>query len=173
MIIDVQEKLMPAVLEADRVIANTLKLNHSANRLGVPILVTEQYPAGLGKTVPPLFEVIGNETAVMEKTFFSAMKDKAIYDHVGELRQAGREQIILAGAEAHVCVLQTAIDLASEEYDVFVVADAVASRVEHSLTLGLNRMMAAGVEIINTEMVLFEWIENSDTTAFRDLRELL
>ena len=173
MIVDVQEKLMPAVLEAERVIANSLKLIHSAQRLNVPVLLTEQYPAGLGKTVQPLFEVIGNETSVMEKTFFSAMKDKAIYDHVEELRGSGREQVILAGAEAHVCVLQTAIDLSDEGYQVYVVADAVASRVEASLTLGLNRLMAAGVEIINSEMVLFEWIENSDTEAFRDLRALL
>lgn len=173
LLIDVQEKLMPALFNKDDVLANCQKLALGARTLSVPISITEQYPEGLGYTV----DLISNETAgeaqIFTKTCFSALKDEALKIHLRDHNFPDRSSIVIAGAEAHVCVLQTALDLVANGFFVFVVADAISSRTENSHLMALERMRSNGVEIVTTEMVLFEWIERSDSKAFKELRDLI
>lgn len=169
-LVDLQEKLMPAMHEPQPVIANALVLLTAAARLGVPAVVTEQYPQGLGPTVAELRQHSPGREAVYAKTTFSAAADPAT---MARLRQSRRPQVVLAGVEAHVCVLQTAIGLAQAGYQPFVVADATTSRRPASLSLALERLRQNAISIVSTEMVLFEWLGRAATPEFRELSRLI
>ena len=176
-LVDIQEKLLPAMAEPDRVVACCAKLIAAAARLDVPVTVTEQYPEGIGHTVKPLTEALtealGNRAKVMRKLEFSALRDKAIANHLGGLKRAGRPQAVIAGIESHVCVLQTALDLQTRGFDSFVVADAVDSRAPKAREIALDRMRASGIMPVTTEMVLFEWLGRAGTDDFRALLPLI
>jgi nicotinamidase-related amidase len=169
LIVDMQERLLPAIADAELVLKGCQRLTEAARRLGVPITVSEQYPQGLGTTVPGL----NLDATVLEKIEFSCTGNPALRDHLWRHRAEGRHHVVIAGIEAHVCVLQTAIDLSAEGADVFVVADAVGSRSVASAQLALERMRQAGVVVVNTEMVLFEWLQRADTPEFKDLLSLI
>lgn len=169
LVIDMQTRLAPAVASAREAIANTAILIRSAKRLDVPILVFEQYPKGLGGTVPELRALLPGE-ATLEKIHFSCVKESEWLERLGAL---DRPQVILAGMETHVCVLQAAIDFKERGYAPFVVADAASSRRPENHHAALDRMRVEGVTIVTTEMVLFEWLERADTARFRDLLELI
>lgn len=169
LVVDIQERLVPAVLDADRVVAKTRILLQAAKTLGIPAFASEQYVKGLGPTVAPVAELL-DDGARLEKIAFSCLREPTI---AAALRAAGKDQIVLAGIESHVCVLQTALDLRAAGRDVFVVADAVSSRAASSVDLALTRMTAAGVKTINTEMAVFEWMERAGTPAFRALSALI
>ena len=169
LIVDIQEKLASAILNADTVVANAAKLIHAAKHLSVPILASEQYPKGLGRTVPALRELLATET-LFDKTHFSCLGESGVAER---LQQQQRRQIIVCGMEAHVCVLQTAIDIKAAGFTSIVVADAVSSRHAESYELGLARLRDAGVEIVTTEMVLFEWIAQAGTREFKALLPLI
>ncbi len=169
LIVDIQEKLAPAILNADQAIANTAKLIQAAKHLAVPMLASEQYPKGLGLTVPSLRNLLSDEM-IFEKSHFSCMTEPRFSDH---LKKASRTQIIVCGMEAHVCVLQTALDLQAAGYSAMVVADGVSSRRQESCELGLARMRAAGVTVVSTEMVLFEWIGQAGSVEFKALLPLI
>ena len=167
--VDVQERLLPHISDGERLLANCIWLARIAGRVGVPIIASEQYPQGLGRTVPPLREWITAE-AVVEKVHFSCVTDGCLKDHPAYARQ----QMVVAGTEAHVCVLQTVLDLADQGKEVFVVADAVSSRAPADRELALARMRASGVNIVSREMVAFEWLERAGTDLFREVnREFL
>ena len=168
-VIDLQERLLPAIHEGDRVLAKTLTLVEAARRLSVPILCSEQYPKGLGHSVPKLREAL-KPGEIMEKTHFSCAKDPDIQEFV---RHSHRRQLILCGTESHVCVLQTALGFKQKGYDVFVVIDAVSSRAPASVDAAVNRLTLEGIPCITVEMVLFEWLEQAATQDFRDLRDLI
>ena len=172
-LVDIQEKLLPAMAEPDRVVACCAKLIAAAARLDVPVTVTEQYPEGIGHTVKPLTEALGNRAKVMRKLEFSALRDTAIANHLGGLKRAGRPQAVIAGIESHVCVLQTALDLQTRGFDSFVVADAVDSRAPKAREIALDRMRASGIMPVTTEMVLFEWLGRAGTDDFRALLPLI
>jgi nicotinamidase-related amidase len=170
LIVDVQERLMPAVHEGQRVIESSAWLLRIAARLGVPALLSEQYPRGLGHTVPELAALVPAE-AIMDKVHFSCAAEPAC---LARIEGTGREQIILTGAEAHVCVLQTALGLRASGKRVFVVADGIGSREPGNVDLALERMRAAGVQAVSREMVAFEWLERAGTELFREIsREYL
>jgi nicotinamidase-related amidase len=169
LIVDIQEKLAPAINNADNVVANTIKLVHAAKHLNIPIIASEQYPKGLGRAVPALRELLPSDSLV-EKTHFSCMAEPGFSDL---LRKANRIQIIVCGMEAHVCVLQTALDLQTSGFSAFVVADGVSSRRLESCEFGLERMRASGVTVVSTEMVLFEWIGQAGTVEFKALLPLI
>lgn len=173
LVIDIQERLMPAVDGADRVAANAGILIRSAERLGIPITVTEQYPKGLGRTVPDVADRLPDSAAILPKTAFSGAGEPAIAAHLARLRAEDRDQAILCGAEAHVCVLQTALGLRAEGMTVFVVADAVSSRSPHSVAAAQARLVQAGCVWVTTEMVVFEWLERAGTEEFRALAPLI
>lgn len=161
-LIDIQTRIMPAVEHADALLRNALMLRDAATDVGVPAVITEQYPAGLGTTLTAITQ--GCDAPIFEKREFSAWANPAFADY---LKAQPQTQMILAGVEAHVCVLQTALDLLSAGYTVFLVADAVASRKAESRAIALSRMAAAGAHLVTAEMVAFEWLRTAADPAFR------
>ena len=172
-LIDIQDKVIAPIGDTARLIGVLAKLAQFARRLDVPLTVTEHYPKGLGSTVEPVRRALDPHTPIMQKQHFSCLEDHALRLHLEELRDQGRGQAVIAGIEAHVCVAQTALDLILDGYQVFVVSDAVASRAPESRALALERLRHAGALIVDSEMVLFEWLEKSGTPEFRDLHPLI
>jgi nicotinamidase-related amidase len=172
LIIDVQTKLLPAMSD-QRVVERCIRLVRAAKALGVPITISEQYPQGLGPTVDALREALGTAGSVMTKVEFSCAKNAPLRERLLELRRRGRPQVVIGGMEAHVCVGQTAIDLEGEGFDVFVAADAVSSRAKASRRLALARLLKTGADVVNSEMVVFEWLGRADTAEFRELLTLV
>jgi nicotinamidase-related amidase len=169
LVVDIQERLVPA-MEPDRpFIATAAKLLQAANALKIPVLASEQYPKGLGRTVPELAGLIP-EADRYEKMEFSCYANGAIRQ---ALAGVNRAQIVLAGIEAHVCVLQTALELAAAGSAVFVVADATASRRAESRETAFRRMVADGVTLVTLEMVLFEWLRSAADPEFRAISQLI
>ncbi len=168
LIIDVQEKLVPKIVNLDRMLANCRLLIQGAKILSVPVSATEQYPKGLGKLVPQLAELLD---PAAEKLRFSCAEvlDWGVAARVTD----DRFQIVVAGMEAHVCVLQTVFDLLSMGFQVYVVADAVSSRSELDWRIALDRMSSGGATIVTTESVLFEWCEVSGTPEFKQISQLI
>lgn len=170
LVIDVQGKLARIIHEGEAIIKRNRWLLSIASELNVPIWFTEQYPQGLGETVEELHTWRTPANTVV-KTRFSAYETLLKHSgFAGFLKQGPqRQQIVLTGAESHVCVLQTALDFAHHGWSVFVVVDAVGSRAEHSKTLALARMREAGIHIVNAEMVVFEWLNDSTNEHFRTI----
>ena len=168
-VIDMQERLVPAMQAPARTIKNAGILIQAAKRLDVPILLTEQYPKGLGTTVPEVAKHT-NDVPMLEKVHFSCMKDEKF---ASRFRKLNRKQAVIAGMEAHICVLQTAASLMEEGYQIFVVTDATSSRTAESEKACLDRLGAAGAGIVTTEMVVFEWLGKAGTPQFRDLLGLM
>ncbi|MCC5811895.1 MAG: hydrolase [Ectothiorhodospiraceae bacterium] len=163
LVVDVQERLTPAIHEGERVVDNAGWLIKVAREVDVPVRLTEQYPKGLGPTVPAVRSLVLDEE-LLEKIHFSSMAS----DHIRrELATLGRRQIVIAGTEAHVCVLQTSLGLLKEGYEVFVVADAVSSRRAADVELALQRLAQHGAQVVSREMVAFEWLGRADTEVFR------
>lgn len=164
-IIDVQEKLAPVIHQRDQLIARIRWLGEIAQELGLPSVVTEQYPKGIGYTVNDLAGVI-ESARVVEKLHFSAMQEA---EFVEELTEIGRRQVVLMGMEAHVCVLQTAIEMAQQGYQVFIVEDAVGSRRDSDKQAALSRLKQLGITVITSEMAAWEWLHKSGTDQFRHI----
>ncbi len=169
LLVDVQENLGPVVADPRAVYRNCGLLLRAANRLGVPVLVSEQYPKGLGPTLGELRQLVPDD-AVMTKMHFSCAADPAI---AARVRGLGRDQIVVAGTEAHVCVLQTALGFKQAGYQVFVAGDACSSRVAANHASALARMAACGVQVATTESVVFEWLHVAGTPEFKDLIALI
>lgn len=172
LLVDVQERLLPAMTGAAEAESRCALLLEAAKTLDVPVTVSEQYPKGLGRTVPALQAELG-DAPVFEKLAFSCWRDKAIKDHLIAHHEAGRPLVILAGIESHVCVMQTAADLSAAGFGVFAVADAMASRAPSSHALALERMRGNGVAVVNTEMVVFELLGKAGTAEFKALSALV
>ena len=172
LVVDVQDRLTPVVQHGEHMIERCVILLKAARRLAIPALISEQYKKGLGPTVPQLNDIKG-DTLVFEKAHFSCAADPQIRAHVSEIAAQGRNQIVICGAEAHVCVLQSALGFRAEGLEVFVVADAVSSRRDQSIDLATKRLRDAGVGIINTEMAVFEWLYISGTEDFKALSKLI
>ena len=168
LVIDIQDRLMPAIFEGERVVRKSAALMAAAAEMAVPVLITEQYPKGLGHTAPVLLESGGYE--MFEKITFSAARTPAVSDRLAVL---GRDQIVICGAEAHVCVQQTAIDLKVAGYEVFVVADAISSREPDNARLAIERMRGLGLQVLSSEMVIFEWLERAGTPSFKAVLPLI
>jgi nicotinamidase-related amidase len=170
LLIDVQDRLLPAMANPDQVIAKSQILLKAAETLGLPVTISEQYPKGLGQTVTAL----KSPTATtFEKLSFSCWRDDALKTHLIHLHEAIRPLVIVAGIEAHVCVLQTCIDLANAGFGVFAVVDAMSSRKPESAALAYERMKDHGVSIINTEMAVFELLEKAGSDQFKTLSALI
>lgn len=163
-IIDFQARLMPAIHDGPRLLANARKLVAAAKLLDVPIVMTEQNPAGLGATVPELAEA----ASAITKMSFDACGAPAFTDAI-----AGDDDLILCGCEAHVCFGQTALSLLEHKRRVFVVQDTVGSRAPESKEVALRRLQRHGAEIVTTEMVVFEWLRTAEHPQFRAALELV
>jgi nicotinamidase-related amidase len=173
LLIDIQVKLVSHVADSDNVVANCARLARYGRRLGVPSTLTEHYPKGLGPTANPILEALGNDVLRLEKIAFSSWQDNAIRGRIASLRNDGRDQVVVAGTEAHVCVGQTALDLVADGLNVFLVADAVGSRSEEVRDIAIRRLERAGAHIVTHEMVAFEWLGRGDTKEFKDLIEVI
>jgi nicotinamidase-related amidase len=168
-VVDMQERLLPAIFESQRVLQNTVRLIQGAAVLKVPIFATEQYRNGLGPTVPEVAAAIPG-FAPLEKLAFSACGAEGF---MPALKQRQVSDAILCGIEAHVCVSQTCLDLVDKGFRVFVAADAVSSRTPENYRVGLDRMRAAGAVIVSMEMVLFELLECAGTNEFKQILKLV
>lgn len=169
LIIDIQQKLFPALHDAAALVEHSAWLIQVARRLGVPLLVSEQYPRGLGSTIDELQPLLEG-APVIEKIHFSAAREPALFAAVG----GERAQFVVIGCEAHVCVQQTVLDLLEQGRQVFVVEEAVTSRTPANKALALERMRQKGASIVSREMVAFEWLERAGSELFRSIsREYL
>jgi nicotinamidase-related amidase len=166
LLIDLQGRLVPVIHDHEAVVARAVRLAEAAQLLDVPIRATEQNPAGLGPTVAPL---AAYPQAVLPKTTFSAADDPGF----AALLPAGTAQMVVAGCEAHVCVLQTVLGLLGPGRRVCIVADAVGSRDPADKAVALDRASRHGAEIVTSEMVLFEWLRDSRHPKFREVQKLL
>ena len=164
LIVDVQERLLPAMFEAERVVRNCALLARAARLLGLPVVVTEQYPEKLGATAPMVADALGT-VAPISKMLFSACTAETME----QVRDSGRTTVLLCGLETHVCVMQTALDLIENGFIVFVPDNAVSSRYESDKTAGLQRMHHAGVVPASTESAVFELLRQAGTPEFKAL----
>lgn len=171
-VIDVQERLFPA-MDADHreeVMRNIKVLTATARRLNLGTLVTEQYPKGLGHTLQEVKDALPAGVQPVEKVAFSCLGVDAFRSR---LTATGARQLLLAGIEAHVCVLMSALDLLAEGYAVHIVADAVTSRTQANWRLAMAQLRQAGAVVTTTETVLFQLLRQADTDDFRELARLI
>lgn len=169
-VIDVQERMMPVVADRENVIDGIATLCRGMRTLGVPILVTEQYPKGLGQTVPAIRQALGEDYRPLEKATFSAAKDR---DFLQAFEASNRHQVLICGVESHVCVYQTARDLHNLGYTVEVVADAVGSRTADNRAIAMERLAHHGVDFTSVEMCLFDLMVTSEHENFREISALV
>jgi len=167
LLVDVQERLVPAIRDHARVVWNCRRLIDGARVLGIPVAGTEQYPRGLGATVAPLAERLGE---LPSKLRFSAGGCPAIFE---EWQSRGIDKLLVCGIEAHVCVQQTVLDLLAHGWRVYVAVDAVGSRFEVDLHTALRRMDSAGATLTTSEAALFEWCEVAGTPDFKEIARLV
>jgi nicotinamidase-related amidase len=192
-LIDYQLRLMPAMLETDAMLANAVRLAKIAQLLAVPVFVTEQNPSKLGESMPALRDVLAaGSHRILAKMQFSAVEEglsewlrpppkpvqgnaRSLPKHLQKASSGEEERatIVLAGCEAHICLLQTALDLLEDEFDVWVVTDACSSRAERNRDAAFDRLAGAGVELVTTEMVAFEWMRSAEHPAFKEIQELI
>lgn len=165
LLIDVQEKLAPLVQNSEEFIAHCEWILKLARKVSVPVLVSEQYPQGLGATLKQ-FHPYFTEEECIDKVHFSCMGEPRYVDCLQKYR---KKQLILIGIETHVCVLQTALEMRREGFTVFVVVDAVSSRGKDDMKYGLQRMQQEGVYLLTAEMVFFEWLRQAGTAEFKAL----
>ena len=163
-IVDLQARLMPAIHDGARLVANAQRLVAAASLLGVPLLMTEQNPEGLGGTVPEL----AGAGPIVTKMSFDACAEGAFLEAL-----AGDGQLVLCGCEAHVCVGQTVLSLLAHRRRVAVVQDATGSRQPESKEAALARLARHGAEIVTTEMVIFEWLGSAEHPRFREALKLV
>ena len=168
-VIDLQERFREIIVGMDDVLDATGRLIRFCQQLEIPILVTEHYPRGLGVTVPEVRELF-HPFAAQEKVHFSCCGDK---DFRESLSGTGRDQILLCGIEAHVCIYQTAADLLRDGKQVAVAADALSSCTAENRRLGLRRMSELGVQTMGAQMIMFEILHRAGTTDFKTVAPLL
>jgi nicotinamidase-related amidase len=168
-VIDLQDGLLPKIRMADEVMARAIKLIRFARLLEIPILWTEQYPKGLGPTNAAVAKELEGLKPIAKVAFgcFGAP------EFVGALKDTGRKQPLVAGIEAHVCVMQTVLSALSSGYEVYVPNDAVSSRHEHDYNAGLARMQVSGATIVTTEMAIFEILRAAGTPEFKKVLPLI
>jgi len=171
-LMDIQERLMAAMPKGvrERLIVQVSILLAASTALSVPVIVTEQYPKGLGSTELVLKSLLSESVQVIEKTSFSSAKVDSFLEAIAQTK---RTQIILTGMESHICILQSALDLQQQGYQVFVVEDAVSSRTTTNQNNALKRMRQAGIIITNVESIIFEWLGDAKHPAFKSLSKLI
>ena len=169
LVIDIQERILPVILEHERVVENTLKLINGFKIMNLPVFYTEQYPEGLGSTETKIKSALEGKEAIQKMTF-SCYGAGSLFD---DLVKGGAEQIVVCGIESHVCVLQTVMDLLENGFQVHVASDAVSSRRKFDYETSLKRMDKNGAEITLTESVLFELLDVCGTAEFKAISKLV
>lgn len=169
LVVDVQEKLLPLIHEHERVLDQTVKLVDGALALGLPVIATEQYPKGLGATVPSLAGRLEQAKGVYEKVLFSALIEPVRQD----LDALQARSVLVCGIEAHICILQTCLDLARAGFVPFVVADAVSSRRLEDKAVAMQRLTQADVIPTTVESALLELVHEAGTPQFKAILPLI
>ena len=172
-VVDVQERLVPAIDRElyERSIRNFKIVIEAAGTLGIPIVLTEQYPKGLGRTVPDVVQALeGKAFERIEKVSFSCGRDEGF---LAAIAKTARRQVVIVGMETHVCVYQTSLDLINAGYEVFVLDDAVSSRFLHNYQSGIAALRDAGVVVVSTETAVFQWMKVAGTPEFKKISSLL
>ncbi|MFM1908138.1 MAG: hypothetical protein RLZZ591_1815 [Pseudomonadota bacterium] len=188
-LVDYQTRLMPAIFEGPLVLANAARLGQAAHLLTLPVWGTEQNPSKLGENAPELRSLCKQ---TLSKMHFSAVEEglgewlrppakpvagnaRSLPKHLQKptTNTAERNTIVIAGCEAHVCLLQTALDLLEDEFDVWVVTDACSSRTERNRDAAFDRLAGAGAELVTTEMVIFEWLRTAEHPQFKAVQALI
>jgi nicotinamidase-related amidase len=165
-VVDLQEKLLPAIAEKERVLRNSLRLLRAARELELPVVLTTQYEKGLGKAVAEILaEAPG--AAPVDKVAFGCFGSEEFLARLADF--SGRDQLLVAGIESHICVAQTVLGALGEDYQVHVASDAVGSRAPEDREVGLRRMERAGAVLSSTEMAVYELLGRSDGAAFKRL----
>jgi len=196
-LVDYQTRLMPAIADGAAVLANAVRLARLAHAMQVPMWATEQNPSKLGASEPALAKVLSEAGArILPKMAFSGCGDgllealrpaprsnpqggnarslpKHLQKAVPEPAAAARGTIVIAGVEAHVCLLQTALELLEEEFEVWVVTDACGSRTERNRDAAYDRLAGNGAELVTSEMVAFEWLRSAEHPLFREIQALI
>jgi nicotinamidase-related amidase len=168
-VIDVQEKLFRVMNERETLLQQTLKMIRGARELEVPIVWTEQYPEGMGATLPEVAELLSGLHPIAKRTF-SCCAHPPLLDSI---LKPGRTQALLVGIESHVCVYQTAMDLLARGIEVEVVADCVSSRNAKNCQIGINRIQQAGGRVTSVEMALFEMLYAAEGPHFKSLLKIV
>ena len=168
-VIDVQEKLVAAV-NNNTVADKVSKLVKAANILNIPVIISEQYPKGLGNTVDVVKKSLPQKTYVQEKTFFSLLKEAGFSD---KLKEYNKKQIVICGIETHICVYQTATELINAGFEVVVAKDGCASRNQFEFEQGIEAMKAVGAKISCLEIILFEWLKSAKHPKFKEVQSLI
>jgi nicotinamidase-related amidase len=169
-VVDIQDRLASVMSERQHVVRNTSLLIEAAKTLGLPMVLTEQYPKGLGPTVNELKEILPPGVKPVEKLHFSCCGEPAFLD---ALKKTGKKKVILAGMETHICVLQTTLGLLDEGYGVHLVSDAICSRKSSDYKSGLGMAREAGAVVTSTETVLFQLLEKAGTEEFKKISKLV
>ena len=167
-LVDIQEKFLPVIHNIELLIDNANKLVKGASILEIPLIVTEQYPKGLGRTVNDINLDAGQE--IIEKITFDCF---GCDDFAKKMEMLGAKSLVIFGIEAHVCVLKTALEACARNYEVYLVADAVSSRTEGNKILALERLRQSGVFIASTEMILFQLMDRAGTDEFKAISKLV
>ena len=168
-LIDIQERLLPAMSDNKKILSKAQILVNGLNELNIPIIVSEQYPKGLGRTVEELQSILGNVN-YYAKTAFSCYNDKSI---LNEIKKQNKKNIILFGIEAHVCVLQTATDLLQNGYNVILVEDAIGSRNNENKNTAIKRFISEGGILTCVESILFEFVGDAKAREFKAISKLI
>ena len=186
-LVDYQIKLMPSIFEGPQAAANALRLGKIAHLLGVPVWGTEENPSRLGENLPEIRALCAK---TLSKMHFSAVEEglgewlrpeakapqgnaRSLPKHLQKPPATERNMIIIAGCEAHVCLMQTSLDLLEDEFDVWVVTDACSSRTERNRDAAFDRLAGAGAELVTTEMVAFEWLRSAEHEHFKAVLEIV
>ena len=169
LMIDIQEKLLNSVFNKDFLAKKAEIILNSAKILNIPIIVSEQYPKGLGSTVERL-KIFKNEYYIFEKVTFSVLDTQSIKEKIIE---TNKKQIIVFGIETHICVYQSIQDLLNEGYEVFLISDASGSRSELEHIAGVDRLKSLGCNILSTEMFIFELLKSSKHEHFKEIQTLI
>jgi nicotinamidase-related amidase len=169
LIIDAQEKLFRVMHERDALLRKWQQMVQGARELGLPMVWSEQYPEGMGKTLPELAELLDGLSPIAKKTF-SCCAHPPLLDAI---LRTGRSQALLVGIESHVCVYQTAVDLLARGLEVEVVADCVSSRTADNRQIGINRIQQAGGRVTSVEMALFEMLRSAEGPHFKPISKII
>ncbi len=168
-VVDVQEKLLPYVADKEKVTENLRMLIKFAYIMNMPIILTEHYPKGLGRTVPEIKEVLKDYKPI-EKVIFSCFGSE---EFKSRLKELGVKRLMLSGIESHICIEQTALDALGAGYEVHVIADAISSRTPRNLEIGIEKTRQFGAVISSTEMAMYEIMERADTREFKEVLKLV
>ncbi|AMC92926.1 hypothetical protein AOC36_02670 [Erysipelothrix larvae] len=169
LVVDYQERLMPVIHDHAQVLNRAIRMVDAFNIFEAPVLVTEQYPKGLGSTVQELSDHFTKDTKIIEKTRFSALCDELMVDDAF----LSRNHVVLIGVETHVCVYQTVQDLIKEGYQVSVVYDAVSSRFEMDRACGFEAIKALGARVVTSEMIIYELMGDATHPKFKDILKIV